>query len=59
MIRSSIFPQAFHFIKKVFGFPLFQRLMITALGFNYFTSLRVVVDLHFTRFVCAKCRGRR
>jgi len=37
----------------MFGFPLFQRLVISAFGFNHFTGVWVFVSLHLARLASA------
>lgn len=43
----------------MFGFPLFQRLVIAALGFNHFTGVWVFVSLQLARLASAGRLGRR
>lgn len=44
-------------IIPVRSFPLFQGLMVTALGFNDFTGMRVLVDLDLARRAMALLNG--
>ena len=43
------FQPAFNLIGTVLGFPLFQRLVIAAFGFNHFTGVWVFVSLQLAR----------
>lgn len=44
------FQPAFNLISAVLGFPIFQRLMIAAFGFNHFASVRIPVCLQRSWF---------
>ena len=50
---------ALDYIGTVLVFPLLQRLVIAAFGFNHFTGVRVLVDLEIARLALASCRHRR
>lgn len=54
-----LFQPAFNHVGTVLGFPLLQGLVITAFGFDHFTSVRILVCLQFARFARAWRLNRR
>lgn len=52
-VAILLFQPAFNLIGTVLGFPLFQRLVITAFGFDHFASVRIFVRLQLARFAFA------
>jgi len=55
-IQAELLVQpAFNFGGTVLGFPLLQRLVISAFGFNHLSGVRVLIDLELARLALASC----